>query len=127
VLVEYWNTRSCTDTPAPPDCLSPTTIQLSLDKVDTSIDLQKAQLKPPLPPGTFIDRTTMRMWPTASWPLNGLDALDWTSQPLAVPEASVQRVGDLLRPYRTGREQAGATEPRPATRESREEIRCFDG
>ena len=80
LLVEYWNTRSCTNTPAPPDCLSPKTIQLSLDKVDTSIDDQKDQLKPPLPPGTFIDRTTMRMWPTASWPLNGLDALNWTSQ-----------------------------------------------
>jgi len=80
LLVEYWNTRSCTNTPVPPDCLSPKTIQLSLDKFDTAIDDQKDQLKPPLPPGTFVDRTTMRMWPTASWPLNGQEALNWTSQ-----------------------------------------------
>ncbi|HEX4622841.1 MAG TPA: hypothetical protein VH231_00175 [Solirubrobacteraceae bacterium] len=55
-------------------------IQLSVDKFDTAIDDQKDQLKPPLPPGTFVDRTTMRMWLTASWPLNGQDALNWTSQ-----------------------------------------------
>ena len=36
-------------------------------------------------------------------------------------------LGGLLRADRMGREQAGATEPRPATREWREEIRCFEG
>jgi hypothetical protein len=79
LLVEYWNTRSCTNTPVPQDCLSPTTIQLDLDKFETNIEQQKTQLKPPLPAGTFIDRRTMRMWPQASWPLNGLDALNWTA------------------------------------------------
>jgi hypothetical protein len=80
LLVEYWNTRSCTNSPVPQDCLSPTTIQFDLDKFETNIEQQKAQLKPPLPAGTFIDRRTMRMWPQASWPLNGLEALNWTSQ-----------------------------------------------
>jgi hypothetical protein len=79
LLVEYWNTRSCTNTPVPPDCLSPTTIEQRLDQFQNDIDAQTALLKPPLPPGTFIDRATMRMWPTASWPLNGQDALNWTS------------------------------------------------
>ena len=79
LLTEYWNTRSCTNTPVPPDCLSPTTIQQRLDQFQNDIDAQTALLKPPLPAGTFIDRNTMRMWPTASWPLNGQDALNWTS------------------------------------------------
>ena len=79
LLVEYWNTRSCTNTPVPQDCLSPATIQLDLDKFGANIDQQKLQLKPPLPAGTFVDRRTMRMWPQASWPLNGLAALNWTS------------------------------------------------
>ena len=56
LLTEYWNTRSCTNTPVPPDCLSPTTIQQNLDKFQKDIDAQTALLKPPLPPGTFIDR-----------------------------------------------------------------------
>jgi hypothetical protein len=77
--VEYWNTRSCSNTPVPPDCLSPTTIQSRLKKIQDAIETQKDQLKPPLPPGTFIDRSTMRMWPLASWPLNGFDALTWTA------------------------------------------------
>ena len=80
LLVEYWNTRSCSKTPAPQDCLSPQkTIQPELDQIQTGIDAQKALLKPPLPAGTFVDRTTMRMWPLASWPLNGFDALTWTA------------------------------------------------
>ena len=94
LLTEYWNTRSCTNTPVPPDCLSPTTIQQNLDKFQKDIDAQAALLKPPLPPGTFIDRNTMRMWPTASWPLNGQQALDWTSywQPR---RCILQRFGQL--------------------------------
>ena len=80
LLVEYWNTRSCNNSPAPQDCLSPRTIQSYLDTFETNIEQQKLQLKPPLPAGTFIDRRTMRMWPQASWPLNGQDALNWTSQ-----------------------------------------------
>jgi hypothetical protein len=80
LLTELWNTQSCNNTPVPPDCLSTTTIQQYLDKFQTDIDAQAKLLKPPLPPGTFIDRTTMRMWPTASWPLNGQDALYWTSE-----------------------------------------------
>ena len=79
LLVEYWNTRSCTNNPVPQDCLSPTTIQLDLDKLQANIEQQKLQLKPPLPAGTFVDRRTMRMWPQASWPLNGFDALNWTA------------------------------------------------
>ena len=79
LLTEYWNTRSCNNTPVPPDCLSTTTIQQSLDQFQNDIDAQTKLLKPPLPAGTFIDRNTMRMWPTASWPLNGQDALNWTS------------------------------------------------
>jgi len=79
LLTEYWNTRSCTNTPVPQDCLSPTTIQLDLDKFQTAIQEQQALLKPPLPAGTFIDRGTMRMWPRSSWPLNGQQALDLTS------------------------------------------------
>ena len=79
LLTELWNTQSCNNTPVPPDCLSTTTIQQYLDKFQTDIDAQAKLLKPPLPPGTFIDRNTMRMWPTASWPLNGQDALNWTS------------------------------------------------
>ena len=80
LLTELWNTQSCNNTPVPPDCLSTTTIQQYLDKFQTDIDAQAKLLKPPLPPGTFIDRNTMRMWPTASWPLNGQDALTWTAQ-----------------------------------------------
>jgi hypothetical protein len=79
LLTELWNTQSCNNTPVPPDCLSTTTIQQYLDKFQTDIDAQAKLLKPPLPPGTFIDRNTMRMWPTASWLLNGQDALNWTS------------------------------------------------
>ena len=79
LLTELWNTQSCNNTPVPPDCLSTTTIQQYLDKFQTDIDAQAKLLKPPLPPGTFIDRNTMRMWPTASWPLDGQEALNWTS------------------------------------------------
>ena len=79
LLVEYWNTRSCNNTPVPADCLSATTIQQRVDQFQKDIDAQAKLLKPPLPAGTFIDRTTMKMWPTASWPLNGQDALNWTS------------------------------------------------
>jgi hypothetical protein len=80
LLVEYWNTRSCNNTPVPADCLSTTTIQQRLDKFQTDIDAQAKLLKPPLPPGTFIDRTTMKMWPTTSWRLNGQQALYETSE-----------------------------------------------
>ena len=79
LLTELWNTQSCNNTPVPPDCLSTTTIQQNLDKFQTDIDAQAKLLEPPLPPGTFIDRNTMRMWPTASWPLDGQEALNWTS------------------------------------------------
>ena len=79
LLTEYWNTRSCANNPVPQDCLSPKTIQLYLDEFENNIDKQKDELKPPLPAGTFVDRTTMRMWPQASWPLNGFDALNWTA------------------------------------------------
>ena len=34
LLVEYWNTRSCSTTPVPQDCLSPKTIQFYLDTFD---------------------------------------------------------------------------------------------
>ena len=63
LLTELWNSQSCNNTPVPPDCLSTTTIQQYLDKFQTDIDAQAKLLKPPLPPGTFIDRNTMRMWP----------------------------------------------------------------
>ena len=75
LLVEYWNTRSCNNTPVPADCLSTTTIQQRVDQFQKDIDAQAKLLKPPLPAGTFIDRTTMEMWPTTSWRLNGQQAL----------------------------------------------------
>ena len=97
LLVEYWNTRSCNNTPVPADCLSTTTIQQRVDQFQKDIDAQAKLLKPPLPAGTFIDRNTMRMWPTASWPLNGQDALNWTSywQPRACTYTT--RTADLHR------------------------------
>ena len=80
LLVEYWNTRSCNNTPVPADCLSTTTIQQRVDQFQKDIDAQAKLLKPPLPAGTFIDRTTMKMWPTTSWRLNGQQALYETSE-----------------------------------------------
>jgi hypothetical protein len=104
LLVEYWNTRSCASIPKPQDCLHADTIRPRLDNFQTAIDEQKALLKPPLPDGTFVDTKTMRMWPLASWPLNGLDALNWTSVwlPKSCKQSGVNRqtcTGSRLSPY----------------------------
>lgn len=77
LLVEYWNTLSCSKTPQPQDCLSPTSyIRPNFDRFEPKmIDKQRKLLKPPVPAGTFIDTRTMRMWPLRSWSVNGAEAL----------------------------------------------------
>jgi hypothetical protein len=68
LLTNYYSTR--------PNTFSPQTIQATvLDSITNNIADQRALLKPPLPPGTFIDlRTdknkTMLMWGPVSW-VNG--------------------------------------------------------
>ena len=115
LMVEYWNTRSCTSTPVPQDCLSPTTIQADLDKFPAAIQQQKDLLKPPLPAGTFIDRSTMRMWPLASWPLNGQEALNWTAywQPRTCTAVGLSQScsGSAVYPYTLPYRTTGLTLP----------------
>ena len=68
LLTNYYSTR--------PDTFSPTTIQATvIDRITTNIADQRKLLKPPLPPGTFIDlRTdknpTLLLWGPVSW-VNG--------------------------------------------------------
>ena len=68
LLTNYYSTR--------PDTFSPTTIKVTvIDRITTNIADQRTLLKPPLPPGTFIDlRTdknpTLLLWGPVSW-VNG--------------------------------------------------------
>ena len=101
LMVEYWNTRSCTSTPVPQDCLVADDDPGRPRQVPSRHPAAKRPTEATPTRRTFIDRSTMRMWPLASWPLNGQDALNWHGILATAdlhggwPQSELQRLGRL--------------------------------